>query len=310
MKKVVWLILVVSFLYSRNCLGKEIIGIGTGSKNALAYPVVKTMCDTYNKYNVYDNLKCYAVETGGSKENLDGIISGAYDAGVVKSDIEYNAYNGIGGNGGKEIGLRNIFGLHEEYLTLAARKDSGIRNFRDFKGHKVYIGNNGSGSRIMVEKLLNYLGWDRSNFEYVDESESREIGKLFCEKKIDAAIYLVGHPNHIFQEALRKCDINLISFSRRELEEYVDIFRYVKLSKIRKETYKEINEDIETLSSQLMLVTSDRVNEKFIYNFVKIITSHFEEIKKKNKSLEGIDLFDPDVRVIPLHKGSERFLQD
>jgi TRAP-type uncharacterized transport system substrate-binding protein len=70
----------------------KIIRIGTGSKKALAYPTASAICDIYNKYNIYSNITCQAISTGGSEDNLNGIMSGEFDMGVIKTDMQYDAY--------------------------------------------------------------------------------------------------------------------------------------------------------------------------------------------------------------------------
>ena len=311
MKFITNLVYIVPFLLSFASYANDsvkIIKIGTGNKDAVAYPIMSSICDTFNRYNSSKGMSCEAISTGGSEENLNGIISGKYDAGVIKADMEYNAYNGIVIFASKPYRyLRNIMGLHYEYLTMIVRNDSGISEMKDFKNKRIYIGNKGSGSRIMVDKLFAETGWRASDFGEIHEESSDQIYNLLCNKKIDAAIYLVGHPNSIFNKTLKECGTKMISFSRREIESYVDIFRHVYPATIKRGTYKNQKGDINTIASQLLLATSDKLDEEMIYNFVQIISEHYPEIQKKNPNLYGASLFSPEINVIPLQKGVIRF---
>lgn len=313
-KYILLLLCVVSFLvisnnsYAQNDVS---INVGTGSKNALAYPIMSSICETFNKYSINKEDRCSAVSTGGSEDNLEGIFSGKYDAGVIKADMSYNAYNGIGVFSGKSYRkLRAIFGLHNEYLTMLVKKNSNIKSLQDFKNKRVYIGNKGSGSRLLVDRLFSNIGWKSVDFKESHEEPADQIYNLFCENKIDAAIYLIGHPNSIFMKTLSECNVQMISFSRKEIESYIDIFRHIYPATIKKGTYKEQKLDINTFASQLLLTTSEDFDEETIYNFVQVISDHYKEIQRKNPTLKGTNLFSSEVNVIPLHKGAARFYKN
>lgn len=311
MKLSVYWYLIVSFLYSFNAFSQDnmrIIKIGTGNKNALAYPVVSAMCEVFNKNNINNKVSCQAIETGGSGDNLNGIISGKYDMGVIKADMQYKAYNGVGTFSGKPYReLRTIIGLHNEFLTMIVKNNSQIKSFEDFKGKRVYIGNNGSGSRILVDKLLREVGWSQKDFKAIYEDQPNKIYDLFCQNKIDAAIYLIGHPNDIFSKTLKKCDVKLISFSRSEIQNYIDFFSHISTAIISKGTYKNQNYNINTFASQLLLASSTKVDEKIIYDFVQIIFEHQDELKSKVATLKYVSFFGLQANVIPFHNGAIRY---
>lgn len=301
----------VSFLVTSSvsfAAKRKIINVGTGSVNALAYPIMSSVCETYNYYTSDKEISCSVVSTAGSEENLEGIIKGNYSTGVIKADMAYNAYNGIGIFAGKSNrNLRSVFGLHNEFLTMIVKNGSGINSLSDFIGNRVYIGNKGSGSRILVDKLFIQAGWKNEDFKEIHEESADKIYDLFCNNKIDAAIYLIGHPNKIFDKTLSDCKVKMISFSKKEIESYVDSFRHIYPAIINKGTYPSQKQDIHTFASQLLLTASDDLDEEIVYNFVKIVSEHYKEIQAKNPALRNTNLFSREVNAIPLHKGSARF---
>jgi hypothetical protein len=298
-------------LYSSSVLAQDatrVIKIGTGNKNALAYPVLSAICKVFNKNNLHKKISCQAIPTGGSEDNLNGVINGQYDMGVIKADMQYNAYNGIGIFAGKPYrDLRTVFGLHNEYLTMMVKNGSGINSFKDFKNKRFYLGNIGSGSRILVEKLLSKIDWQKQDFKSINEDQPDKIYDLFCKNKIDAAIYLVGHPNDIFIKTLKDCNTKLIGFSKSEIENYIDFFSHIFIASISKKTYLNQNQDINTFASQLLLATSDRLDEKIIYDFVQIIFEHQDELKSIVPILNGASFLGVGVNVIPFHDGAVRY---
>lgn len=162
----------------------------------------------------------------------------------------------------------------------------------------------------MVDKLFKDIGWKLYNFNELHEEGPNEIYNLFCKNKIDGAIYLVGHPNSIFIKTLNECNTKLISFSQKEIEEYIDSFRHISVSVIKKGTYPNQKQDIHTFSSQLLLATSANLDEKIVYNFVKIVSEHYPELQKKNPALKNVSLFGSEINVIPIHNGVIRFLNN
>lgn len=309
MKFFLRVVVIVSFLHSGNAFAdKKVINIGTGNKAALAYPIISAMCDIFNQNNVYSQISCRAIETGGAEENLNGIISGKYDMGVIKADMEYNVYNGIASFKGKSYKkLRNLFGLHNEYLTILVKKDSNIKDLMGFKNRRVYLGNKGSGSRILVDKLFERIGLREENFESVNQEQPDQIYNLFCQDKIDAAIYLVGHPNSVFTKTMNECGVKIIGFSRKEIETYIDFFYHVYPAVIVKGIYKNQDYDIDTFASQLLLASSENLDEQIVYDFVQIIYEHREEIYNKILAMKDAPLLSKNLNLIPIHKGAARY---
>ena len=187
------------------------------------------------------------------------------------------------------------------------RTNSNIRDFKDLKNKRVYIGNKGSGSRIMADKLFLEIGWKASDFQEVHEESADKIYNLFCENKIDGAVYLVGHPNVIFTKTLKECDTRLISFSRREIERYIDLFHHITPATVKKGTYFNQNRDVQTFASQLILASSSELDEEVIYNFVRVVAENYPKLQRENPSLRGSDLFGYDANIIPSHKGVSRY---
>ncbi|GIT08259.1 MAG: hypothetical protein CM1200mP30_18890 [Pseudomonadota bacterium] len=71
-------------------------------------------------------------------------------------------------------GLRAIFSVHPEPVTILARRDSGIRQINDLKGKRLNIGNPGSGTRATWEVIEEALGWSPSDLKLGAELRSAE----------------------------------------------------------------------------------------------------------------------------------------
>ena len=88
--------------------------------------------------------------------------------------------------------------------------DSNIISVYDLKDKKVDIGNPGSGERVSMEHLMTQMGWTNDSFNYVSELNADDRAQALCDGKIDAFIYMVGHPSGVLREATNSCDTRLI----------------------------------------------------------------------------------------------------
>ena len=100
-------------------------------------------------------IKCQAPPTGGSRFNLSRLAIGAFDFALAQSDWQYYAYHGTRPDDIKRFGnLRAVMSLHAEPLQIIVSESSTIAGFADLAGHRVGIGNPGSGQRGTMSVLM------------------------------------------------------------------------------------------------------------------------------------------------------------
>ncbi|MGB5775930.1 MAG: TAXI family TRAP transporter solute-binding subunit, partial [Sedimenticolaceae bacterium] len=175
----------------------KFVTIGTGGQTGVYYVVGQSICKLVNRDSGKTGLKCTAPSTGGSVANLNSIRSGNQNMGVAQSDQGFNAMEGLGAfaDQGPWKELRSVFGVHPELFTVIARKDAGIKSFDDLKGKRVNIGNPGSGQRATIDVIMEAKGWTNSDFKLASELKSSEQAQALCDNKIDAMVFVVGHPS-------------------------------------------------------------------------------------------------------------------
>lgn len=288
---------------------KTVFTIGSGSESAMYYPVANALCEVFNKYNNDNNTVCEARLSKGAEYNLDAVESGEFDMGIAQANLQYDAYIGVNKFINKpHKNLRTLFNVHNEYLTVIAKKDANIRSFSDLRGKKVNIGNPGSGSRILFSQMIEKLGWNLKDFKEVYEESGSNINKVLCvPNKADAAVYIVGHPNKSFEFMINECDAELVNLSKSEIKSFVSLSpKEFHQSSIPAEIYTKSPKEIKTFASKTILSASAKLDKKFVKNFVKIISEHKEELIKIQPSLAGINFFEKDYSSLaPLYKGIE-----
>ncbi len=282
------------------------INIGSGSHHAMYYPVASAICEVFNEHNSDKDIICKAQISKGAEYNLNAVENGELEMGISQANLQYDAYTGqrqFANNPHKK--LRTLFAVHDEYMTIIAKKDSNINSFADLKGKSVNIGNVGSGSRILFEQMIKKLGWTLKDFKEIYGETGSDINKVLCSGNADAAIYIVGHPNKSFGDMLKNCDTKLVNLSTKEIKTFIslapeDFFT----TSIPSNIYKESPDRIQTFASKTVLSTSENIDPEIIYNFVKIVSENKNELIKKQPSLTPIDFFEKsNLKLAPKHQG-------
>ena len=136
--------------------------IGTGGVTGVYYPTGGAIGRIVNKKRDEYGIRVTVESTGGSVFNVNAVMAGDLEFGIVQSDRQYQAWNGIADwqDKGPQKDLRAICSFHPESVTLVAAVESGIETFMDLKGKIVNIGNPGSGQRQNSIDALSNAGID------------------------------------------------------------------------------------------------------------------------------------------------------
>ena len=289
-----------------NKKNKTVFTIGSGSENAMYYPVASALCKVFNKHTQNKDVTCEARLSKGAEYNLDAIESGEFDIGIAQANLQYDAYIGAKKFSKKpHKNLRTLFNVHNEYLTIIAKKDANIKNFSDLRGKRVNIGNPGSGSRILFSQMIGELGWNINDFTEVYEESGSNINKVLCTpNKADAAVYIVGHPNKSFGTMIDECNVELVSLSKAEIKKFISLSPTEFFeSFIPQNTYIKNPKIVRTFASRTMLTVSTKLDKEIVQNFVKIIAENKEELVRIQPSLSVISFSEKSYSALaPLHE--------
>ena len=312
-KKYLGSIALVSAL-SVPALATEYVTIGTGGVTGVYYPTGGSICRLVNKGKKEHGVRCSVESTGGSVYNINTIRAGELDMGVAQSDWQFHAYNGTAKfkDKGAFKELRSIFSIHGEPFTVVARADSGIKVFTDLKGKRVNIGNPGSGSRGTMEVAMKAEGWDKSVFKVAGELKASEQAKALCDNKIDAMVYVVGHPSGAIKEATTTCDSVIVDVSDAKIAKLVDATPYYKFTDVPGGMYKGNPDTVKTFGVAATFVTSSKVSEKVIYAVVKSVFENFESFKKLHPAFANLKKEEmiKNGNSAPLHRGAIKYYKE
>ncbi|HFD87432.1 MAG TPA: TAXI family TRAP transporter solute-binding subunit [Gammaproteobacteria bacterium] len=314
--KLITVAAVAGTLFAGSAMAAEqrFITIGTGGVTGVYYPTGGAICRLVNKGRKEHGIRCSVESTGGSVYNLNTIRAGELDFGVAQSDWQYHAYHGTSKfkKAGPFKELRSVFSMHPEPFTVVARKDSGIKTFKDLKGKRVNMGNPGSGQRGTMEVVMKALGWTKSDFKLASELKSSEQSKALCDNKIDAIVFTVGHPSGSIKEASTSCDTVLVPVTGPEIDKLVKDNDYYRKATIPGGMYRGTDSDTQTFGVGATIVSSTKVPDDVVYEVVKAVFENFDSFKKLHPAFAVLKKEEmiKDGLSAPLHPGAVKYYKE
>jgi len=282
-------ILTASVLFTGASFGAQFITIGTGGVTGTYYPTGGAICRMMNKRKKETGIRCSVESTGGSVYNVNTIKAGELDFGIAQSDTVYQAFNGEGKFKDKAIkGLRSVMAIYPELLALVVRKDANIKQITDIKGKRINIDVPGSGTRMTSEIVMDAFGVKKSDLAKVEELKSTEGPTMLKDNKIDGYFGVFGHPTANIKDAANSVDIDLVPIDGKPIDELVAKYPYYAKGIISGTFYKGVEHDTPSIGVKAVLVTSDKIPEKVVYELTKTILDNFEAFKKLHPAYKTI----------------------
>ena len=293
---------------------QEFITIGTGSVTGVYYPTGGAICKLVNKGRKEHNIRCSVESTGGSIYNVNTIRAGELDFGIVQSDWQYHGYNGTSkfAEQGPFKDLRAVFSLHTEPFNIIARTDAGIESVADLKGKRVNIGNPGSGDRATMGVVMEAMGWTNADFKLASELKGSERSQALCDNKIDAFVYVVGHPNGSIKEATTSCDAKLIPATGAKIDAIVSNNPYYAFTSVPAGMYRGTDKDVNSFGVAATMVTTSNVSDDVAYNVAKSVFENFDTFKRLHPAFANLKKEEM-VKAglsIPLHPGAQKYYKE
>ncbi len=290
------------------------VTIGTGDITGVYYPTGGAIAKIVNQKRNEYGIRCAVESTRGSVFNVNAVMAGDLEFGVVQSDRQYQAIEGLAEweVKGPQKNLRAVFSIHPESVTLVAAVDAGINDIMDLQGKRVNIGNPGSGQR---QNSIDALGAAGLNFETdmrAEQIRAAEAPGLLQDGYIDAFFYTVGHPNGAIKEATagaRRVKFVTITGIDGLLAKYP----YYAKSAVPVKLYPgaQNDRDVATFGVKATLVTNANVPPKVVYAITKEVFENFESFKTlhpayalltKKAMMDGLSA--------PIHAGAMKYYKE
>jgi TRAP transporter TAXI family solute receptor len=289
------------------------VTIGTGGITGVYYPAGGAICRLVNKDRKEHGIRCTVESTGASVYNVNALSVGDIDLGIVQSDTQFSAYNGTEGfaKAGPNKNLRALFSLQSEAFTLVARDDAGISAFEDLAGKRMNLGDPGSGNRSTLELLMQEYGWTPATFKLATDLKPAEMAGALCDNKIDAYVYVVGHPNGSIKEAATTCSSHVVPVEGPKVEAFMQKYPFYPAAVIPGGMYKGTDKDVKSFGPRATLLTSANLPEDIAYLITRVVFENLDEFKKLHPALADLTPRNMlEGNSVPFHPGSVKYFKE
>ena len=290
------------------------VTLATGTPGGVYHPVGNSICRMFNLASEHQAVPCVGVSSDGSVANIRRIENGKSTFGLSQTDVAYAAFHGEGpfAAAGPDPKLRMLIALYPEAFTVVARAESNIRNFQDLRGKRVGLGKSGAGYTFTRDIVLGSYGWTIQDLERVPELGPAEQNQALCSNKVDAIIFQAGHPNGLTQEATTGCRARLVRVASPPIDRLLAAHPYYVASVIPGGMYAGNPDDVPTIGTLAVLVTSSDQSDELAYAVVKAVFENFADFRRLHPALAKLKIEDmvPSQAVMPIHLGALRYYRE
>jgi len=268
---------------------KKTVTIGTAGLMGVYYPLGGAVCRIVNATRKEHKLRCSVEPTEGSVSNIKGVLAGNFDLGFAQSDSQYYALKGEGPFKDKpQPKLRALFTVYPELFTLMARQDAGIKSFEDIKGKRVSIGSPGSGTRATMDLVMNAYGIKRSDLKSAAELKFIELAPALCDNKIDAFVFVAGHPNAVLQDAAASCATSIVAVAGARIDAIVASQPFYAKAAVPGKMYKGTDAAQPSFGMVATVVVSADLPDETAYAITRAVFENFDDFKKLHPAVANM----------------------
>lgn len=177
--------------------------IATASADGAYY----SFATQYKALFAKERIDLHVIETSGSVENLELL---------QKGDVEIAFVQGGVGTSQEFPELIGLASLYEEPLIIFVRKGMQVETLADFRGKKVAAGQQGSGTRKIVEQLLLDNELSEEGSITLLPLGSKEGAEQLLKAEIDALFVVIRADAEVVENLFLNPDIELVSLDRAE----------------------------------------------------------------------------------------------
>jgi len=294
------------------CEENTYLTIGTGDITGLYYLTGGAISQIVNKRSQETGLRLNVQSTSGSVFNIENVISGTIELGIVQSDRLYQAVNEIKRQDNEHQKLRAVFSIHPEAVTLIASESSGITCIAHLKDQRVNLGHPASGQHQNAIDALESQGIQVNKDLKTTGYENYKVPELLHTKQLDAAFITAGHPTDFFNAICSgKAKVRFIPIMHTDV--ILKKFPYYIETSIPVSQYpfQKNQADVKTFGVKSVLMTSEKVDDRAIYIITKEIFSKIRQFKKSHPAYVNLSVRTmTEGLTAPVHPGALKYFKE
>ncbi|MGE0847519.1 MAG: TAXI family TRAP transporter solute-binding subunit [Flavobacteriaceae bacterium] len=279
--------------------------IKTGPTGGVWYPVAAGLASVLQEkagMNV-------TVQTGGGVSNALSVASNEGQLGFTTSSVVKKIYEGMDGRPpAKDL---RIFGiLYNQYYTLSVRADSPVKSIPDLKGRGLVTQRTGSSTEQITRDVL-----EANGLSYADLNTMNFAGNVgdavnqVRDGQVDGFSALIAHPASYLLELSSSVDVRIVPLEQAVIEKLADK-GYTPI-KLKAGIYPWLKEDVPTVNSPVMLVTSAAVPDDVVYAMAKAFFENHDTLVNVHQVLaEFVPENAAASPLIPIHPGALKYYKE
>ncbi|RSS34632.1 TAXI family TRAP transporter solute-binding subunit [Streptomyces sp. WAC08241] len=249
-------------------------------------------------------------DSEGSQQNLARVATGKADFTVATADAvaQYQRDRKPGFER-----LRGCARLYDDYVQLVVRKGSPLRKVQDLKGLRVGVGQDGSGVRLIADRVLAAAGLAPVRDVRAVSAGIDTMPGLLERGELDAFFWSGGLPTQAVQDLSERTPVRLIPLDPElvaQLHDVGDSTRHYRSAKIPADAYAKAQDgqSVETLAVANLLVTTEEADADLVEGFTRTVIRSRDGIGRLVHPAQLVDLrtavyTDP----LELHEGARRY---
>ncbi|MFG2996459.1 TAXI family TRAP transporter solute-binding subunit [Streptomyces sp. NPDC048340] len=245
----------------------------------------------------------------GSQQNLQRVAAGEADFTVATADAV--AKYRLDGKPGAER-LRGCARLYDDYVQLVVPAGSPVQSAQDLRGKRVAVGQDGSGVRLISERLLTAAKLDPHR-DVVPVSIGIDTMPAELQAgRIDAFFWSGGLPTNAVRELSERFEIRLVQLGDlvEQLQAGGSPARYYRAAVMPQDAYARARNtsSVATLAVPNLLVTREDTGAELTEQFTRTVILSRDRIGHEVHAAQLVDLrtaiyTDP----LDLHEGAMRY---
>ncbi|MFD9033639.1 TAXI family TRAP transporter solute-binding subunit [Streptomyces sp. NPDC059567] len=246
----------------------------------------------------------------GSQQNLARLASGEADFTIATSDAVAQ-YQRDRKPGFEQ--LRGCARLYDDYVQLVVRKDAPVRSVADLRGLRVGVGQEGSGVRLIADRVLAAGGLTPDvDIEPVSAGIDTMPG-LLERGELDAFFWSGGLPTQAVQALSERFPVRLVPLDATLIDNLHDVGesnRHYRSAVIPADAYARAQDGqpVETLAVANLLVTTDASDSSLVEGFTRTVIRSRDRIGGQVHPAQLVDLRTAIyTEPLALHEGAQRY---
>ncbi|WP_328942211.1 TAXI family TRAP transporter solute-binding subunit [Streptomyces sp. NBC_00250] len=246
----------------------------------------------------------------GSQQNLARVASGQADFTIATADAvaQYQRERRPGFER-----LRGCARLYDDYVQLVVRKGSTLRRVQDLRGLKVGVGQDGSGVRLIADRVLAAAGLTPIRDVEAVSAGIDTMPELLERGELDAFFWSGGLPTLAVQTLSERFEIRLLPLDAPLVDRLHDVggsTRHYRSAVIPADAYAKAQDGrpIETLAVANLLVTTVEADADLVEGFTRTVIRSRDRIGSQVHPAQLVDLRTAVyTEPLPLHEGARRY---